>query len=77
MKNNDLLDTNLVEAVSGETASYLPTPATNKLTRVTYTVWNRVRPDKISLFLASLFLFILAIMLMKEGARGLTFLVRD
>jgi Na+/phosphate symporter len=77
MKNNDLLDTNLVEAVSTETASYLPTPTTNKLARVTHTVWNRVRPDKISIFLASLFLFILAIMLMKEGARGLTFLVRD
>lgn len=77
MKNNDLLDANLVEAVSTETTSYLPTPTANKLTRVTHTVWNRVRPDKISIFLASLFLFILAIMLMKEGARGLTFLVRD
>ncbi|MBE7555006.1 MAG: hypothetical protein HS126_28475 [Anaerolineales bacterium] len=77
MKNNDLLDANLVEAVSTETTSYLSTSTANKLTRVTHTVWNRVRPDKISIFLASLFLFILAIMLMKEGARGLTFLVRD
>ncbi|GIK42191.1 MAG: hypothetical protein BroJett011_60240 [Chloroflexota bacterium] len=77
MKNNDLLDANLVEAVSTETTPYLPTSTTNKLSRVTHTVWNRVRPDKIGIFLASLFLFILAIMLMKEGARGLTFLVRD
>lgn len=77
MKNNDLLDTNLVEAVSTETAPYLPTSTPHKLTRVIHTVWHRVRPDKISIFLASLFLFILAIMLMKEGARGLTFLVRD
>ncbi|MCL4294971.1 MAG: hypothetical protein KJ077_04560 [Anaerolineae bacterium] len=77
MKNNDLLDANLVEAVSTETTPYLPTSTASKLTHVAHTIWKRVRPDKISIFFASLFLFILAIMLMKEGARGLTFLVRD
>jgi Na+/phosphate symporter len=77
VKNNNLLDTNLVEAVSGEPASILPGSSANKLARVALRIWHRVRPDKISIFLASLFLFILAIMLMKEGARGLTFLVRD
>jgi Na+/phosphate symporter len=39
--------------------------------------WERVQLGKIGLFLASLFLFILAIMLMKEGARGIAPLVRD
>lgn len=77
MKNNNSLDTNLVETVSTEASSYLSTSTPNKFIRVTGTIWNTVRPDKISLFIASLFLFILAIMLMKEGARGLTFLVRD
>ena len=37
----------------------------------------RVNPAKVALFVASLFLFVLAITLMKEGARGLVPLVRD
>lgn len=40
-------------------------------------VWERVNLGKIAIFLASLFLFILALTLMKEGARGLAPLVRD
>lgn len=39
--------------------------------------WERVHLGKVALFIASLFLFILAIILMKEGAQGLTPLVRD
>ena len=39
--------------------------------------WTRISWQKIALFAASLFLFILAITLMKEGARQLTPLVRD
>jgi Na+/phosphate symporter len=42
-----------------------------------YGAWERVRLEKIVLFGASLFMFILAIILMKEGARGLVPLVRD
>ncbi|MCO6449986.1 MAG: hypothetical protein J5I90_04285 [Caldilineales bacterium] len=38
---------------------------------------TRIRFDKIALFIASLFLFVLAILLMKEGARDLTPLIRD
>ncbi len=38
---------------------------------------RRVRWDKVGLFIVSLFLFILAINLMKEGARSLAPLVRD
>jgi Na+/phosphate symporter len=40
-------------------------------------VWDRVAWQKIGLFGLSLFLFILAITLMKEGAQALTPLVRD
>lgn len=40
-------------------------------------VWSHVEPVKILLFVVSLFLFILAITLMKEGARDLAPLVRD
>lgn len=39
--------------------------------------WNRVHWGKIALFFVSLFLFILALTLMKDGARGLAPLVRD
>jgi Na+/phosphate symporter len=39
--------------------------------------WQRINVGKIVLFVASLFLFILAINLMKEGARGVAPLVRD
>src|SRR5687768_1251847 len=40
-------------------------------------LWRRVHLDKIAIFIGSLFLFILAILLMKEGARSLVPLVRD
>jgi sodium-dependent phosphate cotransporter len=77
MKDKNLLDTNLIEPASTEATPYLPASTIDKVADVTRTIWHRVRPDKIAIFMVSLFLFILAIMLMKEGARGLTFLVRD
>lgn len=40
-------------------------------------LWAQTRPDKIALFIASLFLFVLAITLMKEGAKSLVPLVRN
>jgi solute carrier family 34 (sodium-dependent phosphate cotransporter) len=40
-------------------------------------IWSRIHLDKIAIFIGSLFLFILAIILMKEGARALVPLVRD
>lgn len=39
--------------------------------------WERVRAGKIGLFLSSLYLFVLAITLMKEGARAVAPLVRN
>ena len=38
--------------------------------------WTRVNPGKVGLFFASLYLFVLAVMLMKEGAPGAAPLVR-
>ena len=40
-------------------------------------VWGRVRVGKIGLFVASLYLFVLAVTLMKDGARGIAPLVRN
>ncbi len=42
-----------------------------------WTTWQRIHLGKIVLFVASLFLFVLAITLMKEGSRGLAPLVRN
>jgi Na+/phosphate symporter len=39
--------------------------------------WRHINPSKIGLFFVSLYLFILAIALMKDGARGLAPLVRN
>jgi hypothetical protein len=39
--------------------------------------WAYIHPVKLGLFVASLFLFILAITLMKEGARGIAPLIRN
>ncbi|MBE7473325.1 MAG: hypothetical protein DPW09_04485 [Anaerolineae bacterium] len=77
MDDKNLLDANLVESVSSQPAPFLPAPSVRKIARAARAVWSNVRFDKIIIFIASIFLFILAIMLMKEGARGLTFLVRD
>lgn len=40
-------------------------------------IWQRIAWSKVGIFIVSLFLFILAITLMKEGARDLAPLVRD
>ncbi len=50
---------------------------TERANSLAHTVWSRTRPDKIAFFFVSIFLFILAITLMKEGAKALTPLVRD
>jgi Na+/phosphate symporter len=46
-------------------------PATASQERVRYDWWERIKVGKLLLFLGSLYLFILAITLMKDGARGL------
>ena len=58
-------DSNLIEAE-------LPAPP-----GLVFRVWQRIVWRKIALFALSIFLFLLAITLMKEGARALTPLVRE
>lgn len=77
MENDNLVDKNLVETVASQPAPYLLNTSIKNPEHTARAVWHQVRFDKIVIFIVSLFLFILAIMLMKEGARGLTFLVRD
>ena len=47
------------------------------LAKLLYVLWTYLDLAKVALFISSLFLFILAINLMKEGARGIAPLVRD
>lgn len=49
----------------------------NRWAALVRTIWERVNWGKVGIFAVSLFLFILAIILMKEGARDLAPLVRD
>lgn len=55
----------------------LPRPLASRLGLAAYAALQRVRWGKIALFGASILLFVLAITLMKEGASGLTSLVRN
>jgi hypothetical protein len=73
----DRLGLDSVTSASSDPELPLPTPRPISLAKATQAVaWEHVRLEKIGLFIASLFLFILAITLMKEGAHGLTPLVR-
>jgi sodium-dependent phosphate cotransporter len=73
----DSLDRNPIVSVSNDCELALPEPTPINLAGTMSALWAWTRLDKIVLFVASLFLFILAINLMKEGARGLAPLVRD
>jgi Na+/phosphate symporter len=73
----DPFDSDPATSASNKVELSLSTPRLIGLTREVRRVWHRVRLDKIGLFVTSLFLFILAINLMKEGARALAPLVRD
>ena len=73
----DKLGLDPIPPVSINSELSLPTPESMRLANVIRAAWERVQPVKIGLFVASLFLFVLAIMLMKDGARGLVPLVRD
>jgi sodium-dependent phosphate cotransporter len=73
----DKLGLDPIPPVSVNSELSLPTPESMRLANVIRAAWERVQPIKIGLFVASLFLFVLAITLMKDGARGLVPLVRD
>jgi Na+/phosphate symporter len=63
-----------VDAVA---SSDLPLPSWSRPASTARRVWKHIHWGKIALFLVSLFLFILALTLMKDGARSLAPLVRD
>ena len=71
-------DPNLVVSTLSVSGLELPRvkPAPLRPRYVTRAWWERVHLGKIALFVTSLFLFILSITLMKDGARGLAPLVR-
>ncbi len=73
----DELGLDSIASVSGNSELFLPPPKPMSFADVIRAAWERVQLGKIGLFVASLFLFVLAIMLMKDGARGLVPLVRD
>ena len=60
-------------AESRELSIVTPPSATDNLRRT----WQHISWPKIGLFILSLYLFILALTLMKDGARGLAPLVQD
>jgi hypothetical protein len=55
----------------------LSIPESPPIVEIKKSWWARVRVDKIGLFIISIYLFILAIMLLKDGARVLTPLIQD
>ncbi len=66
------------ETLRDDGAASLPTTTADSRAAVARRAWwQHINLRKIALFLVSLYLFILAITLMKEGARGLAPLVRD
>lgn len=60
-----------------EEAQTFSTSQVKRIVGVVGAVWSQVKWWKVALFVVSLFLFVLAIILMKEGARDLAPLVRD
>jgi len=82
MENPLELDLKLSESSSGQSSAdnievTLAIPETTITTEVRPHWWDHIRLGKIGLFSASLYLFILAITLMKSGARGITLLIRN
>jgi Na+/phosphate symporter len=66
-----------IASASGNSELSWPTQGPISWTAALRIARERLRLDKVVLFIISLFLFILAIILMREGARGLVPLVRD
>ncbi len=70
-------ESNEVMAETGTGGGELDTAVTTPAVSPTRPLWRRIAWKKIGIFITSLFLFILAITLMKEGARDLGPLVKD
>lgn len=74
MRDSFSLDT--IAPTADQTDLSLAAPNLIGLIQVKIALQQRIRLEKIGLFIISLFLFILALNLMKEGARSLTPLIR-
>lgn len=74
---NDSVETNVLPAPIEEAKSSVTLPETRAVPAPKRDFWRRTSWYKVGLFGVSLFLFMLAITLMKEGARPLAPLVRD
>ena len=73
----DSSDLEPIASASGNSELPWPTPGPSSWIAFLRMARERIRLDKVGLFIGSLFLFILAIILMREGARALVPLVRD
>lgn len=71
----DSSDTDTIPSVSE--SQNISLPISISLQDAASAAWERVHFRKIGLFLISIFLFVLAIILMKDSARGISSLVRD
>ncbi|MEW5988512.1 MAG: hypothetical protein AB1791_17930 [Chloroflexota bacterium] len=74
---NETVNGDSLESALSEQPLSLPAPRLERLWNLALVIGRRVSLTKIGIFVVSLFLFILAITLMKEGARGLAPLVQD
>jgi Na+/phosphate symporter len=68
---------NVIAAVSDNGESLMPDTETTPAPSTFQRVWSSIAWPKIGLFIVSLFLFILALTLMKDGARGLAPVVEN
>ena len=73
----DSFDLDPVASVSNEREISLARHRSTTFAQIFSAVQKRTRLDKIALFVVSLFLFILAINLMKQGARGIAPFIRN
>lgn len=74
---NETVNGDSLESALSEQPLSLPAPRLGRLWNLALAIRGRISLTKIAIFVVSLFLFILAITLMREGARGLGPLVRD
>lgn len=76
---NDLQDSDLKTVVTDlpEVPATQPGGEKTDVAETAQRLWQRIAWPKIGLFIVSLFLFILALTLMKDGARGLAPVVED
>jgi sodium-dependent phosphate cotransporter len=72
---HDSSDTDTIPSVSE--SQNISLPISISLQDAASAAWERVHFRKIGLFLISIFLFVLAIILMKDSARGISSLVQD